>query len=671
MGAPNAKLQQRPQMFVLSLFSSLEMTKPTCIERSWPQISTALRAHKENARKEDAQLFSPAQFVAGGSRNKSDVALVGLCVFDIDCGSDLRAAADALEKMGYPVVLYTTHSHSPDEIRYRLVFPLTRPVRGIDWPAFHAAATNMVETTFRRFGVELVVDQKCKDAGRAYFFPSHAPGADFFAEVYNEWNEMLDPKIVTSQFGSKPRIDNMTPVIEPIESDYVNAAIDDEIAKLSTARPGEQSDQLNKSSFNLGSLLAGARRTDRKREIWERILEAVHRWECSRGPWTEVEIDRTFNSGWNSGVAQPRDLSHVRAGRAQHRQHHDRHHESRSDDGDPEPASRVIAGNFPSSPKIDIKEPKFIGGLDEPEPQRWVVPGWIPRGFVTTLFAHGGSSKSFVASHIATQVARRGQLFGIPIDEFGPALYADGELNQSAWLSRMFAISRGLGIDSPPPNVAYFEVTKSLLDPRTHEMLANWIQKHQPALTVIDSFTACLPGEDSNSNDDVALRMKSLGDFGTVLLIDHTPKAAAIDVASPLGSVAKQNLSRSIIQIASSSAGGSVLRHVKNTFGPLQDAITFAMTFSGNSVEFNRIGSDDERLEGVETVLPAKSRITALFTPGGEYFMRGATAREIAETTGLPLKTVKNSLTVLKRRGDVFTDGQTWRAARSGAQEES
>lgn len=312
------------------------------------------------------------------------------------------------------------------------------------------------------------------------------------------------------------------------------------------------------------------------------------------------------------------------------------------------------------SPLLAPHEDVFVIAADEDEPpaQRWIVDGWVPEGFVTTLYAHGGSSKSFLAQFWAMSIA-----LGLPIFKHGvikgPVLFLDGELDKHSWLRRGYMLARGLNIDRIPRGVFYRRVSRSLLEPQFRKEIVSFLQQERPVLTIIDSFTACLPGNDTNSLDDVTNRIRTLSELGTVLLIDHSAKGSDMTgTATAIGSVAKMMFARSALQIASSPAGGSVLRHTKTNFGPLSDPVAYTLNFGGNMVCVDQIDYTDERLEGIEQALPARARILAAFLAG--EFPLGGTARDIAEALDMPPKTAKNSLSQLRRQGHLRLNGKVW-----------
>jgi hypothetical protein len=317
---------------------------------------------------------------------------------------------------------------------------------------------------------------------------------------------------------------------------------------------------------------------------------------------------------------------------------------------------------FPKPDAESIDRFVFVHECDDPPPQEWVWDGWIPKDFVTILYAMGGSSKSFMSQYIGMQIAMNKPVFGQKVTG-GPVLFLDGELDRDSWLRRGFMFARGMKLERLPSHLVYRRVRTSLLDPKVRSEVLSFIKAERPVLTIIDSFTACLPGVDTNSMDDIVTRMKAIEDFGSVLLIDHTKKTSDVGDSTPIGSVAKWNFARSAIQLSAGKEGGTVMKQTKSNFGKLCDPIAYTLNVSGGHAHVDLLSFSDERLEGVEGVLPAKQRIAHTFR--SDAFPNGATSKDLAEHLGITEKTVRNKAAQLVREGLLTKDGRVWRPAPS------
>ena len=130
----------------------------------WKRFAPRLSNHSIRAEK-SGLAFGPHSLIHGGKRRNSDVEAVSMLVTDSDNGvsfDDLEARFADLQ-----AAIYTTHSHSPDKTKARVVVPLLRPVPVKDWRAFLEGAT-------AHFGTD-IFDPATKDAARLYYFPSCPP----------------------------------------------------------------------------------------------------------------------------------------------------------------------------------------------------------------------------------------------------------------------------------------------------------------------------------------------------------------------------------------------------------------------------------------------------------------------------------------------------------------
>ena len=94
------------------------------------------------------------------------------------------------------------------------------------------------------------------------------------------------------------------------------------------------------------------------------------------------------------------------------------------------------------------------------------------------------------------------------------------------------------------------------------------------------------------------------------------------------------------------------LRQKKHNFGPLAEPFGVRLTFSEETVTLENLVLKAAEL-AEEATLTAPERVKLILEDGPAY------PWEIAETTGVQLKTVKNVLTGLRKQGVVETTGQT------------
>jgi hypothetical protein len=137
----------------------------------------------------------------------------------------------------------------------------------------------------------------------------------------------------------------------------------------------------------------------------------------------------------------------------------------------------------------------------------------------------------------------------------------------------------------------------------------------------------------------------------TLLVVDHQGKTQAgerYQSKRTFGSVYKENLARSVIQVEPGDRGEGLLtlklRQTKHNFGPKAEPFGAKLTFSEE-----RITVDVHTLDATElveeAVLNSGGRVMLVLRSGPAYPV------DISETSGIPLGTVKNELTRLRKRG--------------------
>jgi hypothetical protein len=111
-----------------------------------------------------------------------------------------------------------------------------------------------------------------------------------------------------------------------------------------------------------------------------------------------------------------------------------------------------------------------------------------------------------------------------------------------------------------------------------------------------------------------------------------------------------------VIQVEATERGEGTLsvrlRQKKHNFGPLAEPFGVKLTFSEEAVTLKAIELKASEL-AEEATLTAPERVKLALEDGPAY------PWEIAETTGVPHKTVKNVLTGLRKQGAVEPTGQT------------
>jgi DNA-binding transcriptional ArsR family regulator len=146
----------------------------------------------------------------------------------------------------------------------------------------------------------------------------------------------------------------------------------------------------------------------------------------------------------------------------------------------------------------------------------------------------------------------------------------------------------------------------------------------------------------------------------SVLTIDHQAKLTRGERSEhkrAFGSVFKENLSRSVLQVVRSIGDEASLtvnlRHTKSNFGPRQEEIPVQLSFSEGAVSMERL---DNAICTPEPTTASEDVLNALAEGGPMY------PEEIAEVTGLEKKTVQNRISKLRKASLVTNTGECARA---------
>ncbi|MCI4345860.1 MAG: hypothetical protein L3K07_03810 [Thermoplasmata archaeon] len=152
-------------------YASLTHTLPVADTPAWGQLREILLGSDERKEK-GGPLWSPAVYV-GGVRLNSNVKELSAFVADVDDGTPAAVLEANLRKLGVEFVLHSTHSSTPEHPKHRIVVPLAAAVPVADWPSIWPALNDILVLGHS--------DPACKDPARAYYLPTHAPGATPFA----------------------------------------------------------------------------------------------------------------------------------------------------------------------------------------------------------------------------------------------------------------------------------------------------------------------------------------------------------------------------------------------------------------------------------------------------------------------------------------------------------
>jgi hypothetical protein len=302
--------------------------------------------------------------------------------------------------------------------------------------------------------------------------------------------------------------------------------------------------------------------------------------------------------------------------------------------------------------------------IPDPGPRRYLLDGLIPEGYPTLLHGDGGVAKSMIALSFGLAVARGGRgvrWLGRHVGGGGAVLYADFELDAAEQRRRVNRLARAEGLERVPDSFRYM----SALGHPAREAFGAALEEcreHGVRLLIVDSYGVALQGDAGAARDVIGFNQEVLEPFRaagvTVLIVDHQSRLQVgerYQNKSAFGSVYKTNLCRSVIQAEAKERGEGTLtvrlRQKKHNFGPLAAPFDAELTFTEEMVTLQAKGLEAAELAEEQT-LNAADRVKLALGDGPAF------PAEIAEGTGLALKTVKNALSRLRGDGKVRDTGE-------------
>jgi hypothetical protein len=298
--------------------------------------------------------------------------------------------------------------------------------------------------------------------------------------------------------------------------------------------------------------------------------------------------------------------------------------------------------------------------LAQPEERRYLVGGGlVPAAYPTMIFGDGGSAKSLLAMSVGTSVATGDAWLGHQVMQV-PVLYLDFELDAGEQRRRAHQVARGAGLDAPPAGFYYLSALGySVRDAFRAAYLD--CQRHRIGMLILDSLGPALEGDAEASRDVIGFYARVMEPFRAlgvgVFMVDHQAKLQAgerYQSKRAFGSVFKTNLARSVVQVeARDREEGRLaitLRQTKNNFGYRADPFGVVVKFSDEqiTVQAEKLDPADLAEEGT---INSTDRVRLALEDGPKY------PADIAEVTGLAIKTVKNALTKLRKGGEVVPTG--------------
>ena len=150
------------------------------------RTTETVEEYRKMSKAEQDEIKDVGGYVAGhlsdGSRKRGKVLCRSMLTLDIDHGTP--GIIDELEMLlGYKACIYTTHKHTPEEPRLRLVIPITRDVSEDEYPA-------VARKVAQEIGMDLF-DDSTYQPHRLMYWPSTSANGEFVFLPID--GELLDP----------------------------------------------------------------------------------------------------------------------------------------------------------------------------------------------------------------------------------------------------------------------------------------------------------------------------------------------------------------------------------------------------------------------------------------------------------------------------------------------
>lgn len=671
----------------IATFEHKRDNQPRSHNVTWDRLVERLTKHAEREDK-DGPLFSPVTYLKGATRGNNRVLTVNLAVADYDHGEDWETVKEQLA--AYTYVAYSTYSFTPEDCRFRVVIPFTKPVQKADWPKVKAAID---EHVFRQGS-----DPAAKDAARLFYLPSCPPGAVRFAEHHEGC--LLDPLSLPASDNHKSSPTPASETTGPMKVQLGRTAMD---FVANGAPLGEQRARALAAARNY--LSAGYNVEDTAAAIWrgfeispqdpdrgpwiyDDALFIAHNLDTSEAPPLELaspvpprgEIHRTGlgyicnypSEGVNVAVDHiyrrsdgvkaeiivealtpgvPRNLhwssfnlSSVTARKALAGYLADRSKGSHLTDDLWKALLEDLCRKVAFAER-EGEPPVRVGNLPDEDIPTWLVRNAILNSEIGTVYGPGSCGKSRFLLALGLSV-KTGITFvpGFTPMETGEIYYLDWETERSKINRRIKQLCRG-------KNMTFVEILyQKCRSPMAeiYEKVLKDIEKHDVKLVIVDSVEAATTGTREAGADQNAAVMalyEALRKLGvTVVLIDHVNSVQARETKGPrkpYGSIFKYNYARyafELRQATDSKEPGDehlALYCTKYNDDIMPKPVGIRVRFDSSKTTY-----EAEKIESSELVegLTHAERIKTALDAGP------MTIQELQETTGIAANAVRSTI---------------------------
>lgn len=200
--------------FEFSTFTRKGNSTATHFTRCIDDFMKLLSEHHVRSKK-DGKLFAPALF-KGSRSNENFISASGICL-DFDHG---QPTVEQVLKL-FPLTLaayYSTHSHTPENPRFRVVIPLSRPVNADEHSRLALGVRSIIPPELME-----CIDASCLERARSHYLPSCPPEYERHAFTGHQTGDPLDVEHFMSLALSPTVLKDLNPVsITPKPYDFTD-----------------------------------------------------------------------------------------------------------------------------------------------------------------------------------------------------------------------------------------------------------------------------------------------------------------------------------------------------------------------------------------------------------------------------------------------------------------
>jgi len=314
------------------------------------------------------------------------------------------------------------------------------------------------------------------------------------------------PGWLTELAMSKPKTAQSDRMAGP-STRYGEKALLDETIKFSRSPEGSRNEELNKSAFSIGQLIAGGELDQVQAEA------ALYAAAISKG-LTDKEIRATIKSGIEAGMREPRSATNGGL-------------DSRNASLPETPAP----GNMEEQHNKGFRFLSCHELCSKPKLIRWLIKGILDANSISCFFGPSSTMKSFLVTGAALCTSSKIDWHGIPVNQSGTVFYIAGEgFNGTPRRIKAWAIEHGVDLERIPFFVS--DRPAQILDKKGLEDLILAIdsmiaENGNPVWIIIDTLNRNFGPGDENSTADMTRFISILDELRSryhcaISIVHHT-----------------------------------------------------------------------------------------------------------------------------------------------------